>query len=150
HTRDIERESGGFGRYLQNQNSMPYAYNYGRPNADYRDRFEAAARAALKEHFEVISVTFQDDKVTSLADRAFGGRYTPYADIPLRPGGPQVDKTPPLRIDLDFLDTSGFMILPVESPAVPIDCHDPAGDPRPLEKLTVTQTLDERQADKGV
>jgi hypothetical protein len=27
HTRDIERESGGFGRYLQNQNSMMYSYN---------------------------------------------------------------------------------------------------------------------------
>jgi hypothetical protein len=40
HTRDIERESGGFGRYLQNQNSMSYSYNYGRPTADYRDRFE--------------------------------------------------------------------------------------------------------------
>jgi hypothetical protein len=150
HTRDIERESGGFGRYLQNQNSMPYAYNYGRPNVDYKDRFEASARAALKEHFEVISVSFQDDKVTSRADREFGWRYTPYAYILLKPRGPQVDRLPPLRIDLDFLDTSGFMILPVESPAVHIDCHDAVGDPRPLEKLTVTQTLDERQADKGI
>ena len=32
HTKDIERESGGFGRYLQNQNSgTMFTYNYGRP-----------------------------------------------------------------------------------------------------------------------
>jgi hypothetical protein len=151
HTRDIERESGGFGRYLQNQNSSGYySYNYGRPTADYRDRFETAARAALKEHFEVLSVTFQDDKVHSRADREFGWRYTPYAYLLLKPRGPQVDKFPPLRLDFDFLDTSGFVVIPVETPAVPIDCRDAAGDPRPVEKLVVTQTLDERQADKGI
>jgi hypothetical protein len=150
HTRDIERESGGFGRYLQNQNSMSYSYNYGRPTADYRDRFEAAARAALKEQFEVLSVTFQDEKVHSRAAPEFGWRYTPYAYILLKPRGPQVDKIPPLRLDLDFLETSGYVVMPVESPAVPIDARDPAGDPRPVENLSVTQILDERQANKGV
>ncbi len=150
HTRDIERESGGFSRYLQNQNSMSYSYNYGRPTADYRDRFEAAARAALKEHFDVVSVAFQDEKVTSRADAEFGWRYTPYAYILLKPRGPQVDKIPPLRLDLDFLDTSGYVVMPVESPAVPIDARSSTGDPRPVDKLIVTQTLDERQADKGV
>lgn len=151
HTRDIERESGGFGRYLQNQNSMAYAYNYGRPTADYRDRFETAARAALKEHFEVVSVSFQDEKVTSRsAPGEFGWRYTPYAYILLKPRGPQVDKIPPLRLDLDFLETSGYVVMPMESPAVPISARDSAGDARPVEKLSVTQTLDERQAEKGV
>jgi hypothetical protein len=150
HTRDIERESGGFGRYLQNQNSMSYSYNYGRPTADYRDRFETAARAALKEGFEVVSVTFQDEKVTSRATDEFGWRYTPYAYILLKPRGPQVDKIPPLCIDLDFLETSGYVVMPVETPAVPISARSATGDPRPVEKLSVTQTLDERQADKGV
>jgi hypothetical protein len=150
HTRDIERESGGFGRYLQNQNSQSYSYNYGRPTTDYRDRFETAAREALKEQFEVISVSFQDEKVHSRATDEFGWRYTPYAYILLKPRGPQVDKIPPLRLDFDFLDTSGYVVMPVESPSVPIDARDSAGDPRPVEKLVVTQTLDERQADKGV
>ncbi|MDY3557630.1 hypothetical protein R5W23_000158 [Gemmata sp. JC673] len=151
HTRDIERESGGFGRYLQNQNSMSYSYNYGRPTADYRDRFESAARTALKEQFEVVSVTFQDEKVTSRAAAGeFGWRYTPYAYVLLKPRGPQVDKIPPLRLDLDFLETSGYVVMPVETPAVPISARTALGEPRPVEKLSVTQTLDERQADKGV
>ncbi|HEY8503399.1 MAG TPA: hypothetical protein VIL46_02375, partial [Gemmataceae bacterium] len=149
HTREIERESGGFGRYLQNQNSMYYAYNYGRPTADYRDRFQEAAAKALEEHFEVLSVTFQSEKVNSRATGEYGWRYTPYAYLLLKPRGPRVDKIPPLRIDLDFLDTSGYVVLPVESPAVPIDASAERGEPRPFEKLTITQTLDERQADKG-
>jgi hypothetical protein len=149
HTREIERESGGFGRYLQNQNTMGYFYNYGRPNADYRDRFQAAVTEALKEQFEVLSITFQSDKVHSRATQEYGWRYTPYAYLLLKPRGPQVDKIPPLHMDLDFLDTSGYVILPVESAAVPIDATSERGQARPVRKLQVTQILDERQADKG-
>jgi hypothetical protein len=150
HTRDIERESGGFGKYLQNQNATSYfSWNYGRPTNDYRDKFQSAATEALKEHFEVVSVTFQTDKVNSRAVAEYGWRYTPYAYLLLKPRGPQVDKLPPLRIDLDFLDTSGYVIIPIESAAVPIDCAAAKGTPRPVRKLTITQTLDERQADKG-
>jgi hypothetical protein len=98
----------------------------------------------------VVSVTFQDEKVTSRATDEFGWRYTPYAYILLKPRGPQVDKIPPLCIDLDFLETSGYVVMPVETPAVPISARSATGDPRPVEKLSVTQTLDERQAEKGI
>jgi hypothetical protein len=151
HTREIERESGGFGRYLQNQNSanLMFVYNYGRPTADYRDRFQAAATEALKEHFEILSVTFETDKVHSRATKEYGWRITPYAYLLLKARGPQVDKLPPLRIDLDFLDTSGYTILPVESPALPLDAKPARGEPRPAHKLQITQILDERQAVQG-
>jgi hypothetical protein len=149
HTRDIERESGGFGRYLINQNSLRFSYNYGRPTADYRERFEKSCKEALKEHFEVLSVTFQSENVNSRAHRDYGWRVTPYAYVLMKPRGPEVDKVPPLRLDLDFLDTSGFVVLPVESPALPIDCRTAKGELRPASKLHITQTLDERQADKG-
>jgi hypothetical protein len=150
HTREIERESGGFGRYLQNQNtSMYYSYNYGRPTADYRDKFQAAATEALKEHFDVLSVTFQTDKVNSRALPEYGWRYTPYAYLLLKPRGPQIDKIPPLRIDLDFLETSGYVVLPIESPALAIDAGAAKAPARPLRKLQISQILDERQADKG-
>jgi hypothetical protein len=149
HTRDIERESGGFGRYLQNQNSLMFSYNYGRPTADYRDRFEKLVKDALKEHFEVISITFQSESVHSRADKKFAWRVTPYAYLLLKARGPQVDTIPPVRLDLDFLDTSGYVVLPVESAALPIDCKATKAAPRPLAKLQVIQTLDERQADKG-
>ncbi|MFO0842538.1 MAG: hypothetical protein U0797_09105 [Gemmataceae bacterium] len=151
HTRDIERESGGFGRYLQNQNTGTYfSWNYGRPTADYRDRFQTAANEALKEHFDVVSVTFETDKVHSRAVAGeYGWRFTPYAYLLLKPKGPQVDKLPPLRMDLDFLDTSGYVVLPIESAAVPLAAKDEVGPARPAKKVEVTQILDERQAGQG-
>ncbi len=143
HTREIERESGGFSKYLQNQNSQRFAWNYGRPLEDYRDKFEEAARAALGEQFDVLSVTFNEPSVRSRAVEPYGWRVTPYAYLLLQAKGPQVDRIPPLRLDLDFLDTSGYAVIPVESAIVPIDTT--AGEERPCENLRVTQTLDERR-----
>src|SRR5262249_30058337 len=75
------------------------------------------------------------------------------------PRGPQVDKIAPLHIDLDFQDNTadysdirraaGYVILPVESAALPIDAVSERGEPRPVQKLRITQILDERQADQG-
>ena len=151
HTREIERESGGFGRYLQNQNNSGnyYSYNFGRPLENYRDKFQDAAKQALGEHFEVMSVTFQDEKVNSKATSEYGWRVTPYAYLLLKARGPKIDKVPPLRLDLDFMDTSGYVVLPVESPTIPVDASPAKGAIRPFEKLQLTQTLDERQAAQG-
>lgn len=150
HTRDIERESGGFGRYLQNQNSnQSFSYNYGRPTENYRDKFEAVVKQALGEHFEVLSVTFEPDTVTSKAEADYGWRVTPYAYLLLKARGPEVDTIPPVRLDLDFLDTSGYVILPIESAAVPVDAGAQSVEQRPVCNLVLTQTLDERQADQG-
>jgi hypothetical protein len=94
----------------------------------------------------VLSVTFNDPQARSKAEPEYGWRVTPYAYLLLKPKGPQVDRIPPLQLDLDFLDTSGYAIVPVETAAVPIDARDADGEERPFEKLTITQTLDERQA----
>ena len=89
HTREIERESGGFGRYLQNQNAgSHYYYNYGRPLENYRDKFAEIVRQALEEHFEILSVTFQTENVNSKALPEYGWRVTPYAYLLLKARGP--------------------------------------------------------------
>ncbi len=142
HTREIERESGGFQKYLQNQTNSMYGFNYGRPPEDYRDKFEKATRAALEEHFEIVSITFHSDKVESITDPEHGWRMTPYAYLLLKPKGPQIDKIPPLKMDLDFTDTSGYVVLPITSAELPIDSNH--AEPRPFHDLKVTQTLDER------
>lgn len=150
HTREIERESGGFGKYLQNQNNTnSYYYNFGRPLENYRDKFQEIAKQALGEQFEILSVTFQDDKVNSRATQDYGWRVTPYAYLLLKARDAKVDRLPPLRLDLDFMDTSGYVVLPVESPSVPIDAAPAKGAERPFEKLELVQTLDERQAKDG-
>lgn len=149
HTGAIERESGGFAKYLQNQNANNFGFNYGRPLEDYRDKFEEVARVALNEHFEVLSVTFNEPNARSKADAEYGWRVTPYAYVLLKARGPQIDRVPPLRLDLDFLDTSGYAVLPIESSILAIDARDEDGDARPYEQLALTQTLDERQAKDG-
>ncbi|MEO1980233.1 MAG: hypothetical protein ABGZ24_06935, partial [Fuerstiella sp.] len=148
HTKAIERESGGFARYLQNQNSgSRYSYNYGRPTENYRDKFEQTVRDALDEHFEVLSVTFQPENITSRATAEEGWRTTSYAYVLLQARGPEIDRVAPLKLDLDFLDTTGYAVLPVESQALSIDCGTTSPDRRPLQQLSVIQTLDERQAE---
>ena len=143
-------ESGGFGRYLQNQNNSGYYYyNFGRPLENYRDKFQEIVKQALQEQFEVISVTFQDEKVNSRSTSEYGWRFTPYAYLLLKARSPKVDKIAPVRLDLDFMDTSGYVILPVESAALPIDAKPAKGGVRPHEKLQITQSLDERQAKDG-
>ncbi len=149
HTAEIEREAGGFGRYLRNQNDVSYSYNYGRPTENYRDKFADAATEALKDHFDVRSITFQNDSVHSRATEQYGWRATPYAYLLLKPRGPQVDRVPQLRLDLDFLDTSGYVVLPIESQVIAIDAKNDRGPARPATKIEVTQILDERQAKDG-
>ncbi|MCR9197147.1 MAG: hypothetical protein NXI04_00725 [Planctomycetaceae bacterium] len=145
HTKAIERESGGFAKYLQNQNSgSGYYYNYGRPTENYRDKFEQTVRDALDEHFEILSVTFQPDSVKSRATAQPDWRKTSYAYILLKARGPEIDRIAPLKLDLDFMDTSGYAVLPVESQALLVDCT--TTDVRPFDQLSLTQTLDERQA----
>ncbi len=148
HTKEIERESGGFQRYLVNQNNQPYAYNYGRPTEDYRDKFEKGATPVLEEHFEILSLTFHASKIQSRTDPEPGWRYTPYAYYLLKPKGPEVDTLPPLKIDLDFLDTSGYVVLPVTSAAIPIKASGDGAEARPYRDLQLTLTLDDREAEK--
>lgn len=150
HTSEIEREAGGFAKYVQNQNSMPYAFNYGRPTEDYRDKFTDAVNQALDKHFEILNVTFVGaDAMQSVPAPQDGWRLTPYAYILLKPRGSEVDRIEPLKLDMDFLDTSGYVVIPIESPALVIDSSAEKGTPRPISELQVTQTLDERQADEG-
>lgn len=148
HTREISRESGGFQKYATNQNNMAYAYNYGRPTENYRDKFQEAALQSLRENFEVLSVTFNSENMEALVGDEPGWQRTPYAYMLLKARGPQVDHIPPIKIDLDFLDTSGFTILPIGSDKVAINAAADQ-DLRPFEDVEVTQLLDERRVDEG-
>ena len=149
HTREIEREAGGFGRYLQNQKAFNgFMFNFGRPLENYRDKFENAVRKSLGEFFEVKSVTFQTEDVKSRAEPEYGWRRTPYAYLVLAAKNPKVDRLPPLKIDLDFLDTSGFVILPIESRGIGLDAAGEAAA-RPAAKIAITQVLDDRKAKEG-
>lgn len=149
HSPEIERESGGFAKYALNQNNQNYAYNYGRPLENYRDRFQDAVNGALGEHFEVLSVTWNGEQMASKPSGQAAWRRTPYAWILLKARGPQVDRIPAIQLDFDFLDTSGYAVLPIGTFPVPIDATQRAAVARPFRDLAVAQILDERKAGDG-
>jgi hypothetical protein len=97
-----------------------------------------------------MSVTFHDSKITSRGAGQEGWRVTPYAYVLLKARTPEVDKIPSMQIDLDFLDTGGYVILPIATAQIPIDSKPTIGDPRPTENLKIVQILDEREADQGL
>jgi hypothetical protein len=74
---------------------------------------------------------------------------TPYAYILMKARGKEVDIIPPVKLDLDFLDTSGYAVLPIESKAIPVDTLTEAAEDRPMSDLKITQTLDERRSGEG-
>ena len=142
HTAEIEREAGGFSKYVQNQKQMRYSYNYGRPDQDYQDKFAEGVQAAQEEYFDVQSITFMStDGMESRPTNLPGWRVTPYAYVTLQAKGSEKDRVPPVAIDMDFLDTSGFVVIPVESTELVIDCKT---EPtiRPFDALEITRTLD--------
>ena len=148
HSPEIARESGGFAKYATNQNNQSYAYNYGRPLENYRDRFTEAVTASLQENFEVISVTFNGEGMQAKPTSAPGWEATPYAYLLLKARGPQVDRVPTIQLDFDFLDPTGFAVLPIGSGTVAIDASAKA-ESRPFTDLEITQLLDQRRADEG-
>jgi hypothetical protein len=149
HTDSLGRESGGFGKYLQNQQGMNFGYNpYGTPPVNYREDFEKQVREKFGENFDIVSVTFHEDKVQPRGYGRPGWRETPYAYVLLKAKDGAVDRLPALQLDLDFFDKRGQVVLPVVSQVQMIDAR-PESTARPVKKIEVLQILDAREAAKG-
>jgi hypothetical protein len=150
HTAELEREnSGGFGKYLRNQSQNNYYNPYGTPPIDYRDDLEKQMREKLSEGFEILSLTFHDEKVQSRGYGRPGWRETPLVYLLLKAKDASVDRIPAMRLDLDFVDKRGAVVLPVESAVQLIDARPPTTAARPMANLEVTQTLDDRTLKEG-
>lgn len=149
HTRQLARESGGFGKYLQNlqsqQRNIIYYGNAGQKAINYRDEFSKNIHAALDETFEVASITFQDAGVKALELPREGWQETPMAYLVLRAKDAAVDRVPSFQLDMDFSDTAGQVVLPIRSQVQPIDSKDQEPALRPCEDLALNFTMDERE-----
>jgi hypothetical protein len=151
HTAEIEREAGGFGRYLRGQTSSPYYYGnpYAQQQRNFIDDFDKQVREKLIDHFEIKSITFLDEKVESRGYGRSGWRETPLAYLLLQAKDGSVDRLPALQMDLDFTDSRGPAVLPVESQVTLIDARPERTGPRPVTDLEVTQILDDRDSVTG-
>ena len=149
-TRQLLRESGGFAKYLQNQNQQRGMMGMmGQPNPNtppsLRDDFAKNIHAALDETFEVISLTFHDPAVKTIDLPREGWVETPLVYAVLRAKNAAVDRVPSIQIDMDFIDQPGQVVLPVMSQLQPLDAKDDAVDARPCPDLALTLTMDERE-----
>ena len=146
HTRQLAREGGGFGKYLQNATTQQQRMmGQAGPAASYRDDFAKNIHAALDETFEIASITFHDATVTALDLPREGWQETPLAYVLLRAKEAAVDRIPSLQLDMDFSDTAGKVVLPVRSQVLSIDAKEDVAAPRPCADLALTFTMDERE-----
>jgi len=150
HTSDIEREAGGFARYLVGgSKGSPYYYpSYPGQRQAPRDDLEEHLNEKLGENFEVQSITFHDNKIQSRTIGQPGWRETPLAYILLKAKDASVDRIPELKMDLDFYDSLGPALLPVSSATQVIDARLEKAPTRPVDELSLTQTLDARLTDE--
>jgi hypothetical protein len=150
HTEAVGRESGGFNKYLTNQQSARYYYNpSGQGPVNYRDDFEKKIRKALSDRFEIRSIAWYDEKIEPRGYGKFGWRETPLAYVLLKPKDASVDKVPAVQLDLDFFDQRGTVILPVSTQVLLVDARPDNALPRPLSNVEITQILDQRDAASG-
>ena len=147
HTSDIEREAGGFARYLVGGSSTgtPYFYpRYPGQRQAPRDDLEEHLGKKLGENFEVQSITFHDTKIQSHTIGEPGWRETPLAYVLLKAKDASVDRIPELQMDLDFYDSLGPVLLPVTTATQIVDARPESAPARPVAELELTQTLDAR------
>ncbi|HEU0040071.1 MAG TPA: hypothetical protein VFR76_12440, partial [Verrucomicrobiae bacterium] len=152
HTAEVERESGGFGHYLRNlkKSSSPYYYPYGQQQRNFVEDFDRQVREKLADKFEVKSITFLDDKVSSRGSGRIGWRETPLAYLLIQAKDGSADQIPALHMDLDFTDQRGQVVLPVESRITLLDARPDHAPARPVANLEITQVLDDREIDKSL
>jgi hypothetical protein len=145
YTDELGREGGNFSKYLQNQQQGgSYPNPFGMPPVNYRDDFEKHLKATWEKGFEILSVTFNDpDSVRRLFGRS-GWLETPYAYVVAKAKDASVDRLPSLRLDLDFTDRMGPVILPIQSQVQLIDARSAKVAPRSLAGGEVVQVLDDR------
>jgi hypothetical protein len=152
-TRQLLRESGGFGKYLQNQSSQQQAMMGGAGNAggakNLRDEISKNIHTALDETFEVVSITFHDAAVKTIDLPREGWVETPLAYLVLRAKNPAVDRIPSIQVDMDFIDQPGMVVLPVASQVQPLDAKDAETELRPCADLHLDLTMDERDWNEG-
>ncbi|MFM9961219.1 MAG: hypothetical protein ACKV2Q_08325 [Planctomycetaceae bacterium] len=166
HTTDVARESGGFSKYLMNEVPRTVSGKTIIEKPLYRDRFEEALKVALKDFFEIRSITFADPAsgardvefaaiagsgTRESSDRSLttsattGWQETPLCYLLLATKDKTVDRVPALEIELDFFDRDGKVVIPVPSNPILIEMSAEAPIQRPVTSVSLTQIVDSRE-----
>lgn len=150
----IGRELGGFSQYLQNN---VYTYVAGKYQAvSFRDRLEKSIRQAFSGDIELVHLGFFDSMNPSRpvqAEGQSGWEEKPLCYLVLRANDPSIDRLPTLQLDVNTMDDSGMVVLPVHSNSVVIDATPlPVNQQRtgrPVFGLHAVETIDTRDVSAG-
>lgn len=147
YTDALGREGGNFSKYLQNQQQGGFYPNpFGMPPVNYRDDFEKRLKATWEKGFDILSVTFNEPDAVRRSFGRSGWWEMPYAHVVAKAKDASVDRLPSLRLDLDFMDRLGAVILPIQSQVQLIDARAAKVAPRQFGGGEVVQMLDDRSA----
>ncbi|MDA0295423.1 MAG: hypothetical protein O3A19_05845 [Planctomycetota bacterium] len=150
YTNAVDRETDGFAKYLQNGVYVNLG-NRG-TSVNYRDRLEQSIRNSLSKGFEIDGIGFFDSMHPSVEVRESeesGWQEKPLAYVVLRATDPSIERIPPVRMDLDFIDQTGPVILAIESNSPPVDAAT-SSQGRPIRDLAIEQIVDARNAGEEV
>lgn len=139
-TRAVSRESGGFAKYLMNEQWHPSTGQ----QVDYKDDLDKQIRESLAERFDVQAVYFHQPQVQPIDLPRDGWEQWPLCYLLLKPRDPSVDRVTPLKMDMDFSDGQGMVILPMTSQVVLIDAKEREGAGRTVSEVSIEQVLDDR------
>jgi hypothetical protein len=145
YTNSVDRETGGFDKYLQEQAWTQVGQDMRTVN--YRDKLRKSIEDAFDTSFEVVSIGFFDPFTPSRAvieEGDDGWQEKPLAYVVAKAKDASTDRLPPVTMDLQFNDQVGPVAVAIQCNAPPID-GIAAAESRPLTDLVVSQTVDLRK-----
>jgi len=145
-TAAVDRETGGFSKYLQNEVWTFVGGQY-RP-MNHRDLLRKSIEETLAKHFDVDAIGFFEAFASPrpvIEGGEDGWMEKPMVYMLLRAKDPSTDRLPQLTMDLTFNDVFGPVVLPLLSNSPSLDASASAGM-RPIRDLEVMQIVDTRSA----
>ncbi|MBL9001603.1 MAG: hypothetical protein JNK25_10755 [Phycisphaerae bacterium] len=149
-TNSVDRETGGFAKYLQNNVFTRVGRDYREVN--YRDQFQKAIEEALSKAFSIDTIGYFDPFMPARGvqeEGQDGWMEKPMAYLILTRKDPSVDRVPQVMLDMQFDDQTGPVTLVLPSNTPPIATGD-SRESRPVQDLAVSQIIDVRDARDGI
>ena len=148
-TNSVDRETGGFAKYLQNGVFARVGNQFRQMN--YRDELEKSIRDSFGKDFEVTAIGFFDAFMPPrgvVEEGQDGWLEKPLAYIVLTRRDPAIDTVPAVTVDMQFTDQTGPVTLAVPS-NTPLLASGATATRRNCQDLEVSQLVDVRAVQDG-
>ncbi len=149
-TNSVDRETGGFAKYLQTNAYVRVGRQYQEVN--FRDKLQKNIETTFANGFKVESIGFFDPFMPPrgvVESGQDGWLEKPLAYVVMTRKDAAADRIPQLTMEMQFEDQTGpvTLVLPSNTPPVAVGSADVSM--RPVRDLKVTQIIDPRDARDG-